>query len=243
MTPRFLKLGSFCLLVLGIALGIPTSSVESKTPVVFSSGFRPKPSPIFGSFTPGEEVSTLWARPGRAGFTVMRFGVLRGGEQQIRLWAPNDWTENPEFDWMGSVQNILSFEFGSKVRVGVRHSAMVHQYYRNGYSDEYGSYSYPIFEQRLTLGLEVPINDQWWLSVPATLQQKKYANFREGARRNDAWAYSAWLTPELGLNLGKGSYISVGYETDTFVGWDLNEFYFVDSIAAGIPYMRLSVTF
>lgn len=193
------------------------------------------------------ELKKFWFGEGRVVLNTMTLGSAPHGEISHELslsgplsrFNPND----PDLDWQGSLRSILYIASNANrpVTFSARHGVWFHFYRNHGYFSESGPRSYRELKHQLRLAAEARLVDKR-LSVylPIYLQQARYADFRSDARWNGRWRYSAWIAPELIYQAGARWTLSAFYESDTFVGSDLQRFYFWDSLADGELGIRIA---
>jgi len=170
----------------------------------------------------GEE----WDLPGTTRTTV---------QFEPQLMLPSQ-TEDWDNDWIasGRLFSRLRYDPSPDWKFTLRDSAVYHVYRTGGYIGEYGPRASRVFENRLKLAAEVAlVRDKLTLTFPVTYKQVKHANYQEGARFNDRWRHSLWIHPEIAYYFSGENYVSLMYESDTFISSRFDEFYFLESLAAG----------
>lgn len=195
------------------------------------------------------ELQKWWFGEGRVVLNTMALGAAPRAEvsHEVSLsgplssFDPND----PDVDWRGSLRSILylTSDTNKPFTFSARHGLWFHFYRNAGYFSEHGPRSYRDLKHQVRIAVDAKLSDQsLFFYFPIYVQQARYSNFREDARWNGRWRYSAWAAPELVYQVNDRWTVSAFYETDTFVGSDLQRFYFWDSIADGEAGFRFSCT-
>ncbi len=175
--------------------------------------------------------------PGRVGLRFDEFqpwGSLTASHE-FRLYAPYD-PQDFDPDWIGSAQSIfrVATDSGAPVQFSLRHTLTLNRYRMGGYLSPWGTLKASrTFDQRLRFAMDVKFSKHLDLFLPFFVRQARYGKFLPNARFNDSWRYAAWAAPELTYTFRDETFLSVSYETDTFVSGDLKTTYFADALASG----------
>ena len=191
----------------------------------------------------------LWFQSDRFGWQAVqtdfdrRHGSFSG---DFRVAVPVRPEEPYQFDedWISSIRTTwkTSWRPSKAVELTWRYRGDWHLMKRGGYMWGIRAYASRQFQNELRTTATFTLMPGVTLALPVVMRQSKYAHYQPGARFSDRWRYALWIDPELTYTFDNGAYLSVVYESDTFVSGDLSKVYFTESLEsfsvtlwAGIP--------
>lgn len=109
---------------------------------------------------------------------------------------------------------IIAVPITSNARFEFRETPVVYLYTESGHESPIGAISHPIFENRVTLGPIISINERLVLTAFINFSLVKFRNYKADASHNNELFPDLSFTPELDWAATSSSYVGIAYRTE-----------------------------